>query len=59
MSADFSDPHWAFIWPAYAVALITIVALAYAAWKRADFWAKQVEKAERQESNPSAAAPKP
>lgn len=44
MRADFSDPNWAFVAPAYAATLLTLVALVVWTWARLRRWRRAGER---------------
>ena len=41
MNADLADPHWAYVWPAYAAAAIGLIALTLAAIGRLQRWSQR------------------
>ncbi len=46
VAADFADPHWAFVWPAYGLAVAALVALAWSVARRLSLWAKRAREEE-------------
>ncbi|MGE0830712.1 MAG: heme exporter protein CcmD [Hyphomonadaceae bacterium] len=46
MSANLADPHWAYIWPAYALTMACFIALAWRAFARLRAAKRAAEKGE-------------
>ncbi|MDX2238011.1 MAG: heme exporter protein CcmD [Hyphomonadaceae bacterium] len=43
MNADLNDPHWLYVWPAYALAATALVALAVSGALRLHRWARRAK----------------
>ncbi|MFZ4601189.1 MAG: hypothetical protein ACOYM8_01950 [Caulobacterales bacterium] len=43
MTADFTDPHFAFVWPSYALLALVIAGLSIAAYLRLSHWARRAK----------------
>jgi len=43
VSANFSDPHFAFIWPSYGLMALVIVAMGVFAYARLTHWARRAK----------------
>jgi len=43
MNADFTDPHFAFVWPSYALLALVFAGLSIAAFLHLSHWARRAK----------------